>query len=356
MKTRVLPSRLYRASGPLLALSLVLHSAAPAAGEETPTLGSSQPMARYRQAHAAMESKDWHEARAVLFELWQGSRTYDVAASLAQVEHALGDDVAAARYLTFAVAHLAPKERPETLERYRAALDELKAEIGRVEVNVSHPSAEVRIDGNLVGLSPVSPVFVEPGEHVVEARLGNQVASSRIAVAKGWSSVVELSLAPPLADAPRAPEAPEAPEPLPPLRAPVYDAPDDERSRRSVVPLYVGGGVALVGAGMALGFGLAANADEEKADALRARLGPTGCSTGTATRSACEAAGRARDVQRRHAMLSTIGVGVAAAGALATVGYWLFWPQFKSSRSTAWVQPSAGITRGGADLSVVGEF
>jgi len=309
-------------------------------------------MARYREAHAAMERKDWRQARALLLELWQGSRTYDVAASLAQVEHALGDDVAAAHYLTFAVSHLAPKERPETLDRYRAALAELEAAIGRLEVNVSEASAVISVDGKRVGLSPLTaPVFVEPGEHVVEASIGDRVASSRVLATQGSSSVVLLTLAAPSPDQPRASAAPRAS--LPETSS---EPPENARWERSPIPLYVGGAVAVIGAGMAVGFGLAANADEEKADALRARLGPAGCSTGTATRSACDAADRAQDVQRRHAMLSTIGIGVAAAGVVATVGYWLFWPKFKVRQSATWVGPSAELSRTGVNLGLIGKF
>jgi hypothetical protein len=167
-------------------LSLVLLVSATASAQEPSDGLTSLPMTRYREAHAAMERSDWQEARAVLLELWQRSKSYDVAASLGEVEHALGNDVSAARYLTFAVAHLAPKERPETLTRYRAALRELEAQVGRVQVNVSEEAAEIRIDGNLVGLSPLSStVFVTPGEHTIEARGQGSTASNRIEVSRG---------------------------------------------------------------------------------------------------------------------------------------------------------------------------
>lgn len=330
-------------------LSLVLLVSATASAQEPSDGLTSLPMTRYREAHAAMERSDWQEARAVLLELWQRSKSYDVAASLGEVEHALGNDVSAARYLTFAVAHLAPKERPETLTRYRAALRELEAQVGRVQVNVSEEAAEIRIDGNLVGLSPLSStVFVTPGEHTIEARGQGSTASNRIEVSRGSFAVVELALAKP-APAPTS-VALAAPTP----KANPETSAEPARSRSSL-PLWLGGGATLVGTGVAVGFGLAANSAKNKAHALEARLGPDGCSSGMATRSACEAAERAVDAQRRNAMLSWVGVGVASAGAIATVGYLLFWPKPKPTRSTS-LRATAELTRTGGGLAFTGEF
>jgi hypothetical protein len=317
-------------------------------------------MTRYREAHQAMERNDWQEARLLLLELWEKSKSYDVAASLGEVEHALGNDVSAARYLSFAVAHLAPKERPETLTRYRAALSELEAQVGRLQVNVSEEAAEVRIDGNLVGLSPIySTIFVTPGEHTVEARAQGSVASNRIEVNRGSSAIVELALAKPapigVSNTSPISQPASASLPAPTPAAPANEGAEPAESRSSI-PLVVGGGVTLVGVGMAIGFGVGASSAETKARALQARLGPDGCSSGTATQSACDAASHAVDVQHRNATLSMIGVGVASVGAIATVGYLLFWPKPKPSRYATGFRPSAQLTRTGAALALSGEF
>lgn len=340
----------------LLALGLGSWPSAAGAQPTRTEAFSSLPMTRYREAHTAMARDDWQAAREVLLELWGRSQSYDVAASLGQVEHKLGNNVAAAHYLTFAVAHLAPKERPETLTLYRAALDELEGQIGRIQVSVSHDAADLRIDGTLVGVSPLtSPVFVEPGEHTVEARLADSVVSKRVQVAKGSWIALELSLAQPAPEPSAMPPTP-APTAFATLRAEVTPFPAEVSGSRSSVPLYVGGGLTLAGLGMAIGFGIAANADEAKANALRARLGPTACSSGTATRSACDAADRAVEAQRRDALLSTIGIGVASVAAVTSVGYLLFWPKPKPSSARVRVRPSGGWTRTGAALGLLGEF
>jgi hypothetical protein len=330
-----------------LALGLALSSSSARADEASLPAGS-LPMARYREAHAAMQRGNWPEARTLLLALWDRSKSYDVAASLAQVEHALGNDVVAARYLTFAVNHLAPKERPETLARYRAALSELEAQIGRIEVTVDQPAAEITIDGALVGISPLPhPVFVQPGAHTVEARANGVEASKRIELSKGTSQTVEFSLARP---------APPPPPPtiVPPLPAlPSHDRSSDRT--RSLVPVYAAGGLAVVGAAVAVGFGLAADSDETKANALKARLGESGCADGSASRSTCDAAERAVAVQRRDALLSTIGIGVASTGVALGLGYLLFWPSPSPSQA-ARLRPSGEFTKTGAALSLAGEF
>jgi hypothetical protein len=349
-----------RAAGALLALCAGLFTDA-ANAQPTPDAANTLPMVRYREAHAAMERNDWQEARLLLLELWERSKSYDVAASLGEVEHALGNDVSAARYLSFAVAHLAPKERPETLTRYRAALSELEAQVGRLQVIVSEEAAEVRIDGNLVGLSPLSStIFVTPGEHTVEARAQGSVASNRIEVNRGSSAIVELALAKPAPEVAPGSAAP-TPNPVParveiPVPAPAASDRAETTGSRSSIPLVVGGGLTLVGLGTAIGFGVAANSAETKARTLKARLGPDGCSSGAATQSACDAANHAVDVQRRDATLSMIGVGVASAGAIATVGYLLFWPKPKPSTYPTSFRPSAQFTRTAATLTLAGDF
>lgn len=330
-----------------IALGLTLFSG-PVRADEPGLVAGSLPMARYREAHAAMQRGNWREARRLLLELWDRSKSYDVAASLAQVEHALGNDVVAARYLTFAINHLAPKERPETLARYRAALSELEAQIGRIEVIVDQPAADISVDGASVGASPLPhPIFVKPGAHTVEARINDVAASKRLELGKGTSQTVELSLAKPVAPSP--PPTVEPPSPALPNR----DTPAD--GTRSLLPVYAAGGLAVVGAAVAVGFGLAANSDETKANALKARLGESGCADGSASRSTCDAAERAVEAQRRDALLSTVGIGVASASVVAGLGYLLFWPA-PNGPQAARLRPSGELTKTGIAFALAGEF
>ena len=95
---------------------------------------------------------------------------------------------------------------------------------------------------------------------------------------------------------------------------------------------------------------------ESKADALKARLGESACADGSAPRASCDAAEHAVEVQHRNALLSTVGLGVASASAIAGLGYLLFWPTGNRSEPSARLRPSGELTRTGATLAVSGEF
>lgn len=153
-------------------------------------------LARYREAYAAMNAGDWTKARRLLLELWETSKTYDVAASLGQVEYQLLNFVDAARYMAFAIENMAPKERFSSLERYRKALDEIRAWVGTVQVTVPTPGAEIRVDGEVVGQSPFDEeIFVTPGTHVLEAFAGQRrLAKATVSIAAGERLTQSLDL------------------------------------------------------------------------------------------------------------------------------------------------------------------
>jgi hypothetical protein len=61
------------------------------------------------------------------------------------------------------------------------------------------------------------------------------------------------------------------------------------------------------------------------------------------------------DRQHRNATLSTVSLGVAAAGALGTLGYWLFWPK-NETRSALRLKPLVGLFERQAGVLVEGGF
>lgn len=349
----------------ILAASLFGLPAQAQAQAQTQTRGARDPssaMARYREAYDAMGRGEWLKARELLLTLWNQSRTYDVAASLGQVEYHLLNFVAAARYMSFAIANVAPKERLANVERYKHALDEIRAWVGTVQVTVVQPGAQVRVDGQVVGDSPFDgEVFVSPGTHVIEVLVDSKPrARKTIAIAAGEHLTQRLtlrgsnggsgldgdiqstsvtpvsSLAPAVVASQRGEEA--------------------EGAGRSLVPAYVGAGVAAVGTAMAIGFGIAANDAEEDAETLRSRLGANGCSTRSAAPADCQAAADAVDRQRRNAILSSVGIGVTAAAGLATLGYYL-WPRGAEDRTrSASVGPSVALTTTSSSFFLSGEF
>jgi len=86
------------------------------------------------------------------------------------------------------------------------------------------------IDGAVVGVAPLEgPVFVEAGEHSVEARLAGKRAKVEVKAAMGAEVPISLVLVAPAAPPKAGPAKP--PPPLPPVPEPSPE--------RSLVPLVI---------------------------------------------------------------------------------------------------------------------
>jgi hypothetical protein len=313
--------------------------------------------AQYRQAYEAIKQKNWAEARRLLMDLWTASPTYDVAASLGQVEYALGHYSSGASYMAYALAHIPPKEKRETVERYQMALQELKTHVAAATVTVNQAGAEVSVDSNVVGRSPLSSeVYLDPGNHVISAQANDQLTQKEVSVEAGKSYSIELDLPPSAAATAAAPNgaangsataAARSDSTVPPLY-------DDASTKRSWVPVYIGAGVTVIGAGLAIGFGLSASSNKDEATKYRQSLAPSAC-VGSMPASECGAASDAYDRQRRDAMISTVGIGIAAVGAVATVGY-LLWPSSRHETASLPIEPHASLSRSGASFDVTTRF
>ncbi len=130
---------------------------------------------------------------------WELNPTFDVAYNLGNTEYQLKKHKEAATYLSFALRHWpllkgVAKLKPNA-EQWLA---ESRAQVGALKVSVSVAGAEVLVDGKGVGRAPLEgEVFVDPGEHRVEARhLDYEPASQTVGVAKGATAEVKLAIAP----------------------------------------------------------------------------------------------------------------------------------------------------------------
>lgn len=326
-------------------LSALIFTRAAAVSAESP-LDPASAQARYRRAYEAIQKKQWAEARLLLLDLWQRARTYDVAASLGQVEYQLGNHAPAAEYMAFAVEHIPPKESPANVERYRRALGELRKLVGTLRISLNPPEAALFVDGKPIPAG-AGEIFVAPGVHVLEARVPpHRGSSTKVALLAGEERSVELDVATEPAEA----VSPiDTPEPTPP--------PEPESKReRNLIPVYVGGGLIALGVGAAVGFGIAADDATSEASELRRQIGPTGCADGSAEPADCRAAEDALDRQHDYATLSTVGIGVAVASGLATLGYVLFWPDPADERAAVTLRPQFAVGAESGSVSMTGSF
>ena len=206
------------------------------------------------------------EAYEAAFALKKG---YDIAGNLGAAELAQGKHREAAQHLAFTLRLFPITGDPALREQMKKAFEQCQKEVGALRVKVAPAGAAVRVDGapvtaedaSKVASAPASPageaprvdeIFVDPGEHLVEAALdGYTGAPQRVSVAKGASVEVTIALTP------LPPPAPPPPPPAPP--------------KRSLVPGFVLAGVsgaAIIGGAAFLGVSASKRNDAEAAGAV----------------------------------------------------------------------------------------
>lgn len=312
----------------LVTTSIATSAPAWAQGEDLPDAADRM---QYRKAARAIDEKNWVEARRLLVDLWSRRQTYDVASSLGQTEYQLHHPAAGARYMAYALAHVPPKETGEIVRNMRAALEELKKLVAAVRISVNRPSAEVRVDGEKVGTSPLEgDVFVEPGRHVVEARVGprpDQVDSKVFDFEAGHHYAMELAIA-------NGPSNAEAATP------PHSDGSGAGVEARTVV-LIAGGAVTAGLLGLSIAEGIRGNNADDDAKALRAQareaLGQN-CPLGSALPicQQLEDALDRRNSANKTATFSLLGAGITAA---ATATLFLLLPDQRRRQP-----PASGVS------------
>lgn len=336
--TRRACSRLLLITATLAAPSLAIAQTASASEAEAHE--------QYRRAIEAFNQKNWSEAQRLLLELWNQSQTYDVALTLGQVEYQLKNYAVAVRYLSYAVTNVPPFEKPETVRHYRALLDEAKAVVGTAKVSVNEPQADILIDGEVVGKSPLAePLYLDIGPRRIQARLGQRQSEQQtIDVLAGGQYSIDLQLPPAAAEQPVATGQQDPP-----------DLGSDSEKRKSKVPAIVSwsvGGAALLG-GVVM-FVVAKSKDSEREDLLDDLTGTNPCGTRSDTPSDCARIDDLAESSATFQTLSLVSLGVAVAGGIT--GF-LLWPTSNESPPTArGFAPEFTVRPGGWQLGASGRF
>jgi len=321
--------RLFRLSRPALVLAAL--SMFQAAALRAQPSDSNAAGAEYRKAYAAIAKEDWAKAREILLGLWTVNRTYDVASSLGQVEFKLRHYGSAARFMAFALANVAPSEKPEFVQRLRNGLRELRLKVGTLRVVVNEPGAELIFGDEVLGTSPLEQeVFLDAGSHVLTARKNGRTARADVSLKAGEGLDVTLTLPPEGPPAPPVSGLGVETSPAVPRNSTTAPPTADRAHSPSLVPVVVGG--AVVAASLATGVGLriSANGSYNDADDLRRKNGAEGCMSGAAPQADCDAQTEANRSGDSKANFSTVAFGVAGGALLATAAYW-FWPRESST-------------------------
>jgi hypothetical protein len=167
-----------------------------------------------------------------------------------------------------------------------------KAKVGEVTVAVDASGAQVSLDGQEKGMSPLpGPLYMSPGNHALEARLNDRNVTKNITVAAGQAVSVNLSFraaaaaaAAPAGGGP-APEGAAAPPPGEEGAEPGPAAPEPEQAEISTSgrkPFFkwlfttpgaiVLAGVGVAGLGASLGTALASKNSYDNAQNLQSQI------------------------------------------------------------------------------------
>jgi hypothetical protein len=223
--------------------------------------------------------------------------------------------------------------------------------VGRVRV-AAEAGLAVDVDGEAVGTAPVEDeLYVEPGEHLIEAKRSDGATSSeRFVVDEGELVRVRLpDVSLPVAAAESTPNDDSAPPPPPPAA---------ERKRHNWAPAYVFGGVAVATLASGIVLRVVAGNKLNKIEGLSGDLQPGECHD--ASRAAqCDELESLTKSQRNlgiAADATMIVSGVFAAATLGWVVYELARPKHAKNRPTTSTMPLLEVSAQRAWVGLRGQF
>jgi hypothetical protein len=402
----------FRKSDAPAALLFVLTAATAPIVVSTPARAADDAMIqmareRFQEGVKYYDEKQYEKARAAFLQAYALKRHPAVLLNLAQSELRSGHEADAAKHF---VTYLREHKEATALERQEAekGLAAAKAKVGEITLNVDTDGAEISVDGQPEGRSPLTgPLYLEPGQHTIEARREGKVGSANVTAKAGAAATVSVTVGSgggaAVAPTPGSSEPEEGSE----EGSPVAKDSDEGSGTRdegvseevevdsggsrepffswaSHTPVaWVGGGIAVIGLAGGLGFALgssqAYNSANKTADRIRAEaekedvplrqppcVDPANNVAGNPTRNqdyveACETYQDNKDKAELQERLSLVSFIVAGAAVAGTVVYYLVdaKPRESAARRRA-PRPVAQIvpvvTPGFQGLGVFGQF
>ena len=268
---------------------------------------------------------DYERARVSYVAAWALKKNWQLAGSLGDCELKLGFSRDAAEHLAYFVRS-SPTQPPsnDAMKLYKEA----QAKVARLDISVDLPGADVVVDGKFVGKSPlVDPLFVEPGAHTVELRLGEKLKSFHVDLAKGVSHPMSVALA------------------------------GSGKDSGPKLPILLGGaGLGLVALGAGIGLLAASGGKGADADLVLEQM--------KAAKVVCTqppVAGPCQDIvslRQSHDTLHNVGVPLLAGGvavAVVTLSYAL-WPRGDAAPKTTGLRVIPVVGAAGGGLWIGGAF
>src|SRR5450432_2475925 len=259
---------------------LLLTGASASAHAEPDPADSERANLLFKKGKLAFNDGKYSDALRIYSEAWQLKQSPDIAANLAQTESELGKHRDAAEHYAFALAHLLPSSTDEQKKALAEGLEVEKKAVGTLHVTLEPEDASLSVDGAVVALPATGDLFVDPGAHQCSVNHeGYEPNQQSVSVSKGRSQVLWIKLDPVGGSA-------AAAKPIGSSTSGAANPPGiadtGSSGDRSLVPVFVGGGIAVVGLAAGVGFLLSGNSHGDKAAGLAAKIpNPNGCSAGS---------------------------------------------------------------------------
>lgn len=326
---------------------------APTEGKDAPSPAVTEAArALWYRGVEAFRAGDYETARLAFEQCYKLMPKTDVLRNLSLSELESGHYVSGARHLAQLLATpgaLNDKARTEAEKR----LSQAEAQIGRLTIVVDVDDAEVVVDGEDAGRSPLSgPWYVEPGQHLLVVRKpGYPTEQRQLFALAGVNIPVEVSLEAlrhekeAAALAARKTEAPAAP---------TMDVEPSGISTGSILTLVATSTVAVAGLAGGIMFSLRADDADSDADGYEQNLPRVNaCAADTPFVIECQRIEELRNDAVQDRRFATVGFVVFGVATAATIGYAL-WLGFGDSSNS--VEAGLDLGPGSAGLKLRGAF
>ncbi len=235
-------------------LGTLLLLPAPARAQDDVTLTMARE--RFKEGVGYFDKKDFAKARVAFLQAYALKKHPAVLINLAQSELRSGHEADAAKHFA---QYLREQKDASDAERQSAetGLTASRALVAEVALDVDTSGAEIYIDGDLEGTTPLpGPIYLAPGSHDVQARKEGKTAKAPITASAGQSTSLTLKIASASKTASGAAPNPDTTSPPPETGG---DVPPEEvpetHSRKKFIPWVTSTPGAMVGVGLT-GVGL----------------------------------------------------------------------------------------------------
>lgn len=322
-------------------------------GDVSPALARARQM--YDQVEELVSAGKYEEALPLMRATYLLKEHWQNAAMLGLIELKTGRYRDTAEHSAIALRTATARCLPETKAKIASQLAAAKAKVTSVTIKGVDPGSKVLVDGKLAGNVPLAdPLFVEPGEHLIEVQ--NQAErphARKIKATAGVDLVLDYKAEPSHGGvAPGAATQPSASAAIGggaigrEAQGRPSETPSDSSSADVRKWIGIGGGAAtLVALGVGIGFWARSRSLISSGDQLHDQYAPTlsktGCNGGGA--QCAEISDKYNQAHSASVISTTAAVAAGVLGA-ATLAAVLLWPTEPQSATAhrVWAAPQVG--------------